>query len=55
MKSLGLEDTRVHLEALCDMRKPVKEANEAVLEVPNGKGAEVISLQGHLEKRSRAV
>jgi transcription initiation factor TFIIIB Brf1 subunit/transcription initiation factor TFIIB len=51
LKSLGLEETRVHLEAVCDMRKPVEEANEASGKKP----AEVINIKDRLEKRSQAA
>jgi integrase len=51
LKSLGLEETRVHLEALCDMRSPVKEANEASGKKP----AKVINIKDRLEKRSQAA
>jgi len=51
LKSLGLEETRVHLEALCDMRKPVEEVNEASGKKP----AKVINIKDRLEKRSQAV
>ncbi len=51
LKSLGLEETRVHLEALCDMRSPVTEAKEASGKKP----AEVINIKDRLEKRSQAV
>ncbi|MFO7861800.1 MAG: site-specific integrase [Desulfosalsimonas sp.] len=55
LKSLGLEEARGHLEDLCEMRKPVKEANEVAKEVNDRKPAEVISLKDHLEMRSQAV
>lgn len=58
LKSLGLEETRVHLEDLCDMRKPVKDgAGEGAVESKNEQpvATQIINLQDHLEKRSRVV
>ncbi|MFO8111368.1 MAG: tyrosine-type recombinase/integrase [Desulfosalsimonadaceae bacterium] len=55
LKSLGLEETRMHLEALCEMRKPDKDPDEAVKEVAVGSPANVIRLKDHLEKRSQMV
>lgn len=51
--SLGLEDTRTHLEDLCHLRGPDKGAEEA--ETKNKQPANVIALKDHLEKRSQAV
>ena len=60
LKSLGLEETRVHLEDLCDMRKPVKEdpgkaASESRSDRSEKSAALVINLKDHLEKRSQVV
>lgn len=55
LKSLGLEETRTHLEDLCDMKTPDKDPGEKVREVGNRKSAGVINLKDHLERRSRAV
>ena len=55
LKSLGLEETRVHLEDLCDMRKPPKGAVAIENESSKGKAAEVIKLKDHLERRSQVV
>jgi len=57
LKSLGLEETRVHLEDLCDMRKPIKEETCEAAGSKDGKPAagQVINLKDHLERRSQMV
>ena len=54
LKSLGLEETRTHLEDLCDMRPPDQPGRKET-ESGRGKRAEVIELKSHLEKRSQVA
>lgn len=55
LKSLGLEETRVHLEALSDIRKFSDEPSGAVKEVTNETPPEVISLMARREQRLRTA
>jgi hypothetical protein len=56
LRSWGLEETRSHLEDLCEMEPPpVNEGERAVQEAGNEKPAQVINFADHLEKRSQAV
>jgi hypothetical protein len=53
--SLGLEDTRTHLEDLCNREGADKDPAGNAIQVKNGEPAKVIALKDHLAKRSRAV